>query len=456
MTLATDARLIFQAGVTAVDPGRAVGRHLRVSDRGVWVDHRRFAAEGRNFVHVVAVGKAAAAMADAAAHRLGSRLAGGVVVLRQEDPRPRGEWVLRFGTHPLPSGASERAARSVIQYVEDLPADSLLLVLLSGGGSAMFEAPAKGLSMREIRTTYAALLACGAPIQSINAVRRHLSAVKGGLLAAAAAPRRVVTLAISDVVGDTPYDIASGPTVADPTTFADALTVARRWSVTRRLPPRVIEHLRAGASGRLSETPKPTDPIFRRTSFHLVATNRLALKACGAEARRRGYVVRTVSSTVTGDTQRVARDLTRRFGRGVRPNGPRERAMAWLSGGETTVILGSHHGRGGRNQEFALTAAQVCDHWASVAVLSAGTDGIDGPTDAAGGLVTGVSASLARRRGVDLFQALQRHAAYPALYRMGALLRTGPTGTNVMDLHIFLAGRLSRRVPQGGAASTRR
>ncbi len=309
----------------------------------------------------------------------------------------------------------------------------------------MFEVQAFGLSLAEIRTTYARLLSSGLPIQALNVLRRHLSGVKGGLFAARAAPRPLATLAISDVVGDTPHDIASGPTVPDPSTFSDALRAVREWSLGDRLPPRVLAHLRYGQSGQIPATPKPGDRVFRQSSFHLVGTNRIALSACAAEARRRGYSSRIVTSALTGDTQQAAREQVRRFGRVALPQGPRARPIALLSGGETTVSLGPHPGRGGRNQEFALAGAAVCDGWASVAVLSAGSDGIDGPTDAAGGIVTGETASLARKRGLDLARALQRHDAYMALRRLRALVMTGPTGTNVMDLHILLAGP----VPKG-------
>jgi glycerate 2-kinase len=455
MTLLSDARAIFNAGVAAVEPGRAVARWIRRTDRGVWIGSRRLARPTRRSVYVLSVGKAAAAMADAAAAQLGSVLAGGLVVQRPEDPRPRHDWTLRFGSHPLPSGASERAARSAMRALQELPREVALLVLLSGGGSAIFEWPAEGLSIDDLRRTYALLIGSGAPIQSINTVRRHLSRVKGGWLAVAAGPRPLATLAISDVVGDTAQDIASGPTVPDPSTFREALAIVRRWSLKERLPPRVLAHLEAGRAGRVRETPKPADPRFRGSTWQLVATNRIALEGCAAEARSRGYRTRITSSDLTGETQPVARDQVRKFGRYARPRIARPRPpLAFLSGGETTVRLGSNPGRGGRNQEFALAAAQVCDGWSSVAVLSAGTDGIDGPTDAAGGLVTGETAARARRQGIRLAQVLARHDAYPALQKLGALVVTGPTGTNVMDLHLLLAGKLPSR-PDGRTPSRR-
>lgn len=443
MRLASDARAIFAAGVAAVEPGRAVGRQLRADDEVVRVAHRRFAPNLPRSIHLVALGKAAAAMADAAARSLRQSLAGGVVIQRREDPPPQHGFVLRYATHPLPSDASRRAAEYAVRYARDLPPSAPLLVLISGGGSAMFESPAEGLAVDDLRATYAALLASGAPIQAMNTVRRHLSAVKGGWLAVRTAPRPIAALAISDVVGDRPCDIASGPTVADPTSFRAARALVERWRLATKLPRSVMSYLQAGVRGEKPETPKPGDARLRTASFHLVATNRIALAGAARASRERGYVTRILSSSLTGDTQEVARRTTRRFGRAVARRSIRKRAMAWLAGGETTVRLGPHPGRGGRNQEFALIGARECAGWPEVAILSAGTDGIDGPTDAAGGLVSGETARQAGPAGLDLAERLRRHDAYPALQQLGALVRTGPTGTNVMDLHVFLAGARS-------------
>jgi glycerate 2-kinase len=200
-----------------------------------------------------------------------------------------------------------------------------------------------------------------------------------------------------------------------------------------------MRRLRFGLRGDRPETPKPGSPLFRRSRYRIVASNEISLRACTCEARRHGYVPRVVTAKLTGEAQSVARDLTLRFGRAVRSRGPRARPLAWLSGGETTVRLGTHSGRGGRNQEFALAAAASCKGWPEVAILSAGTDGIDGPTDAAGGCVSGLTWEEARRREIDIPKALTEHNAYPALARLGALVMTGPTGTNVMDLQVLLS-----------------
>ena len=434
MTLASDGLAIARAGIRAVDPGRAVRRNLARTPRGYRVGtHPLIPAPGGE-LRLVAIGKAAAAMVDVA-----ERIARGRVVGLAATPRgypsPHGEIPVVFGDHPVPRSDSFRAGAAVLEFVRSVRPVDVILFLVSGGGSATVEVPAAGLSRPEIRRTTEVLLASGAAIGEMNAVRRHLSALKGGRLAQATRARAFATLALSDVVGDSPADIASGPTVTDPSTFADALGVIRRYRIAERLPPGVLHHLRRGARSQLPETPKPSDRRLGHAPFVLAATNRTALDAAVLEARRRGYASRVTSSRLTGETQPVAREFARALLRGaVRPGG---RPIALLSGGETTVTLGPGAGRGGRNQEFALAAAEEVAG-SSALVLSIGTDGVDGPTDAAGGWTDGTTVDRAEARAVDLRDALRSHASYLAVARLGGLIRTGPTGTNVMDLHVGL------------------
>lgn len=432
MSLASDARAIVRAGIDAADPARAVRSVVRRGPRGLRVASREFEPGPGGRILVAGLGKASAAMADAMI-----RLAGpdteGIVAVPRGYPAPRSGVRVVWGDHPVPSGASLAAGRRLLREVRAAGPSDRVLFLISGGGSAVAEVPSDPLSVRDIARTTKVLLGSGAPIQDLNAVRRHLSAFKGGWLARAAPPGRFATIALSDVVGDPPADVASGPTVPDPTTFGDALRTVVRWNLRTELPPPVLRHLIEGRRGHRSETPKPHDPAFRRTVFVFGATNRTALDAAARTARRLGYAPRVVRPPLVGETQLAARrfasQLLRRAAR---------RPFALLSGGETTVTLGPRPGRGGRNQEFALAAARTISGRAGVLVLSAGTDGVDGPTDAAGGWVDGASLERARGRGVDLEGALRRHAAYDALGRLGSLLRTGPTGTNVMDVHVGL------------------
>ncbi len=446
MTLASDARAIFRAGVRGADPRRAVRSQVLRRGNGLRVDGARWALPSGGRFHVLGLGKAAGAMADEAERLLGRDTVALVAVPRGY-PAPRGGARVVWGNHPVPGPGSWAAGRALLRAARDTGPDDRLLFLISGGGSATAEAGLDPLGPVELWRTTQILLDSGAPIQAMNAVRRHLSEIKGGRLAMASRAGRFATVAISDVVGDPPAEVASGPTVPDPTTYADALRAARRYRFLDRLPAAVTRLLRAGAEGRIPETPKGDDPRWRAGRFRFGATNRTALDAAARAARRRGYATEVVSAHVTGETQPVAR----RFARAVRAL-PVRRPQAILSGGETTVTLGRRPGRGGRNQEFALAAAAVLDGDGPRLLLSAGTDGIDGPTDAAGGWVDDRTADRARSLGVELRAALSGHAAYDALERLGGLLRTGPTGTNVMDLHVGLVGRAPISRGTGGSS----
>ena len=440
MLRASEALAIARAGIRAVDPARAVSTAFRPS--GVAARWAR-----RHAVAVVALGKASEGMVGSAARALGARFAGGIAVVPQAPTREVRGVEFLVGSHPVPTGASFRAGAALLQFVGRREPGERVLFLISGGGSSLAEAPAEGLGLSAIRRATEGLLASGAPIGAMNVIRRHVSALKGGRLAVACRSSGSLTLAISDVVGDRPEEVASGPTVGDPTTFQDALTAVERYRLEDRLPRDVLSHLESGARGAAPETVKPGDVRLRGAKFRFVATNRVALAGAAAEARRRGYAVRTLGGHLTGETVPVAREFA---GRLLRLRGGRPRAL--LGGGETTVTLAARHGKGGRNQEFALAAALPLDGRPQRLVLSVGTDGIDGPTDAAGGWADDRTAARARSLGIDLPERLARHDAYSTLTQLGALLVTGRTGTNVMDLHVGLfrparapaAGSLSR------------
>lgn len=434
MTLASDAWAIARAGLRAVDPARAVRRTLHRSSRGIRVGRHLLPVGPEGRVEFVALGKAAGAMVDAALAVAG-REARAVAFTPRGYPAPTKGTPVVFGNHPVPGRESFAAGRQLLHHVRNTAPDAVLVFLLSGGGSATVEVPPPGLEADDLVRTTELLLASGAPIGAMNAIRRHLSTIKGGQLAVARGARRFATIAISDVVGDAPENIASGPTVGDPTTYRTALTAARRYGLEERLPRAVRERLRLGSRGKLAETPKPGDPALRRAPFVLAASNRIALEAASAEARRRRYRTRTVREPVVGETRPAAA----RFARGLLADaGASRRAVARVAGGETTVTLGPRPGRGGRNTEFAVATAAILSG-RSALVLSIGTDGVDGPTDAAGGWVDGTSASRAKASGLALSRALSTHATYGVLEELGSLLRPGPTGTNVMDLHVGLA-----------------
>jgi glycerate 2-kinase len=427
--LRDDARAIAAAGVEAVDAGRRLRPALEA-----WLSAR----PGRGGVRVIAVGKAAGVMMRTA-------LDAGVVVERGliVSTHWRGEWPASIATvqagHPIPTEASEVAGRAALDLARGAAADEALLVLLSGGASALLCVPADGITLADKQATTRLLLEAGASIDELNAVRKHLSAVKGGGLATAARCE-VVTFALSDVVApvaDDPSVIGSGPTAPDASTWADALDVVTRRGVLVRLPAPVRARLEAGARGEIAETPKAGDPRLARAGWHLIGSRVDAIDAARSAAIDRGFSTITIEAAIVGQARDAgpafvaqALDVSRRL----------PRPVCVIGAGETTVrVLG--RGRGGRNQEMALAiASALATLREPAAFLSAGTDGIDGPTDAAGGLVDTTTQARAQALDVDLDASLADNDAYHALGRLGDLVRTGPTDTNVGDLQVLVIG----------------
>ncbi len=443
MSLASDARAIARAGIRAVEPRFVVSRALARHGDRLEVAGTAFPLVGPHPLRVAALGKAASTMAEAVRARAAGRIRG--IAIHPEGGRAApGGFLDLEGGHPLPDARSRAAARALLAFLaEDVSAP--VLFLISGGGSAVLEEPAPGVPFPALRATTRLLLGSTAPITDMNAIRRHLSAVKGGQLLRPLSGAPSVTLAISDVIGDTPEDIASGPTVPDPTTYRDARRAAERHAIWRALPPVVRRHLERGIRGELPETPKPGDPIFRGHRFRIIASNGHARRGAARAARARGYRVTLEERPVLGETAPAARRLARELLRAARAAGASGRRRALIWGGETTVRLGPHPGRGGRNQELVLAAAHPLRAAPGVLLLSVGTDGVDGPTDAAGGWVDGDSARRARALGLDLVRRLREHESYDTLRRLGTLWRIGPTGTNVTDLHVGLAAPVARR-----------
>jgi hydroxypyruvate reductase len=365
--------------------------------------------------------------------------AGGVVV----GPRsgnaelpPGLEWF--DGGHPYPDAASEAGGRRALAIAAQCSGRGSLLVLLSGGASSMMAVPAAALTLADKAATSRVLMNAGVPIADLNCVRKHLSAIKGGRLAAVAG--RTITLAISDVhgpVADDPSSIGSGPTVADPSTRADALAIVRRADAAQQVPPSVIAYLERGDD----ETPKPGDPRLSSSSYHVIGNRHIAMEGAARAARARGYAVRIVPEATSGEARAAGAAFAANGLREAGASGsPRDVPVCIIASGETTVhVRGS--GRGGRNQEFALAAIPVLDSFpqsGAAVVASAGTDGIDGPTDAAGGLVDSSSGARAERAGLDWAAALESNGSYDFFAPLGDLLMWGPTGTNVGDVHVLL------------------
>jgi glycerate 2-kinase len=415
-------------GLGAADAQRVVSRAISRNGEKLVIGYER--------VVVLGAGKATASMAQAVEQRLGSRLQGGFVVVKHGHVVPTRRIVVAEAGHPVPDRSGQRAAARLCAIVEELGRRDLLIVLLSGGASSLLPAPVTGITLADKQRVTQELLRCGASIREINTVRKHLSRIKGGRLAELT-KATIVTLILSDVLGDDLSAIASGPTVPDPTTYQEAVAILKRYRIWRGVPQRVRRHLDRGCQGLTSETPKPNSVLFRRVHHHIVGNNATAVMAVARAAREAGLRTLVHRPTLTGE----ARDEGQRFGvlakNILRAGKPLQRPCCVVAGGETTVTV-TGKGAGGRAQEFAAAAALEIAGLAKVWVVAIGTDGTDGPTDAAGAVIDGHTVARAQRLSVDLKGALKRHNTYPALKRLDQLIVTGPTGTNVNDLYLLL------------------
>jgi hydroxypyruvate reductase len=437
------AAVILGRALDAAEPGRLVRSQLRIQGsqlEAAGVRHRI----DRGRIALVAVGKAAVAMAQAAEARLGARLATGLAVTTGEAVLDR--VLVRAAGHPVPDARGLAAAAEVESLARSLGRDDLLLVLLSGGASALLPAPAEGVTLQDKAATTSLLLRSGASIHELNAVRKHLSRLKGGGLALAASPARVVALVLSDVVGDDLSTIGSGPTVPDPTTFAEALAVLERRGVIGEVPHAVRERLARGARGELAETAKPAGAVFRRVATRIIGSGRISVQAAAREARRLGMRPTVLTTRLEGEAREAARVLVailrERVDAAPRGSAP----VCLLAGGETTVTVRGP-GQGGRNQELAVAAAQALEGFPVPAVIaSLATDGVDGASDAAGGIVDDTTTARGNRLGLAppaVFQAASDTRNY--LGPLGDLILTGPTGTNVADVVALLAAPPARK-----------
>jgi len=416
-----------------------VRRALSLEGDALRVGDRRYDLRGIEHIYVVGFGKASAGMARAVEGILSERISQGLVITADGYRVPTGIVDVREAGHPVPDERGLSAARELLSIVEGAGEDDLILVLISGGGSALLTAPAEGISLEDLAKTNELLLRSGARIQEINAVRKHLSRAKGGQLARLAQPARVVSLVLSDVVGDPLDSIASGPTVPDPTTFADAIGILRRYGIWEKVPESVRRHLQRGASGRIPETPKPGDPCFSRVQNVIVGSGRHAAEAALKKGEELGFTGRILTTTLEGEAREVGKVLAA-IARELRAHGrPLPPPALLVLAGETTVTVRGG-GKGGRNQELALSAALGIEGLAGVVIASVGTDGRDGPTDAAGGVVDGGTARRIRDAGLDPGELLRDNDSYRGLSAAGDLLVLGPTGTNVADLLLILAG----------------
>lgn len=432
-----DAISIFQAGLKAVDAANAVRRHVRLEGEILTVGDKRYNLGDFSGVYVIGAGKAAAEMARPLEEIVGDHLISGVVNVKYGHARPLRRIEVIEAGHPVPDQAGLRGAEKVKEFLGLTGESDLVIFLLSGGGSALLPSPAPGLTLDDKQRLTQLLLESGADIREINTIRKHISAVKGGQLARLAFPSTLVSLILSDVIGDRLDSIASGPTVPDVTTFPDCLQVLGKYALEDKIPPALLEHLSKGTRGEVEETPKPGDPAFERTQNLIVGSNTQALLASEEKAKALGYNSLILSSSIEGETREIAR-MHAALAREILASGhPVPRPACLISGGETTVTIRGK-GLGGRNQEFALAAAIALDGLENVVILSGGTDGTDGPTKAAGAIADGATVVRARELALEAAAYLRENDSYHFFEPLGDLLITGPTLTNVMDLRVVL------------------
>jgi len=431
---------IFNAALAAVDPFNAVLKAARVEHQQLEVAGMQFDLAAYHRIIVVGAGKATARMALAIESLLGGKITAGLIIVKDGHTAPLTIIEQVEASHPVPNQAGIAGAQRILDLVRAADEKTFIICLISGGASALLIAPVEGITLQDKQETTQLLLSAGASIFELNAVRKHLSMVKGGKLAQASWPAQLVTLIVSDVIGDPLDVIASGPTAADNSTFTEAWAVIKKFGLQERLPAHVADYLQRGIAGQVPETVKENDPSLDKTRNVVIAGIRQALAAATEKAGQLGYASRTISDALQGEARDAARFLAHAARAELDGMKPGQRHCL-LCGGETTVSVRGT-GKGGRNQEFALAFALEIEGWHGVTLLSVGTDGGDGPTDAAGAMVDGSTAARARSLGIDPLSYLDDNDSYAFFHRYDTAsgshchFKTGPTGTNVMDIQI--------------------
>ncbi len=421
---------ILTAALNAVEPGEAIRHHVQRSGDELQIAGQSYRLPAYRRVVVLAIGKAASGMAAALDEILAGWPHTGLIVTKHTAEFPPAGYTQLAGGHPLPDENSLAAGQQTLALAESLSPDDLLFCLISGGGSALVTAPRPGLSLSDLQTLTAALLACGAPIDEINTLRRALDRFKGGGLAQAAGGATIVSLILSDVVGNPLAAIASGPTVPNPTTRAQALSILQKYALGPRIAPAILQFLQA------ESVPAP-EARFERVQNHLVASNLLAAQAALRQAELEGFHPYLLRTDLQGEARGAADELVNTLRWAARRGEPVPAPACLVAGGETTVTLGPGSGRGGRNQEVALAASLGLADFPGVLLVTLASDGEDGPTDCAGAVVSGETWQQARAAGLDPAEALRRHDSYSFFQTLGDGLRPGPTGTNVNDLNFL-------------------
>jgi glycerate 2-kinase len=434
--LRQDAREIFNAALSAADAAKAVLRHLRVDGETIDIDGRLYSLRSYRKIFVIGAGKGSAHMYGALAESIGDWLYGGIIIAKYGYAVPVKKVKIIEAGHPIPDENGLRATQQIVSLLRQTTSEDLVINLISGGGSALLCSPADGVSFHQKQEMTRVLLNCGAPIREINAIRKHISKVKGGRVARLAYPSTLISLILSDVVGDSISAIASGPTAPDPSTFSECQAILARYKFGREKFGSIARFIDKGNAGEIEDTPKPGDPIFDNVQNTVVGSNRLAVIAAKEQAESLGYSVKVIDDLAEGEATELAAAHAA-IVKEIYHSGTIRRPVCIISGGEATVTIRGD-GLGGRNQEFAVAAALEIDGLEGVVALIGGTDGNDGPTNAAGGIVDGGTVRRGETKGLDARDYLIRNDSYHYLEATHDLLVTGPTSTNVMDLRLFI------------------
>lgn len=433
------SRILF-AALSAVDPAHLIQERVIRSGNHLSLMGETIDLDSAGNTYLIAIGKAAQPMALSFADLLGDHLDRGYILSKigvQPSPPIHQERLEIFhASHPIPDNTGSLATSRILGEFSSLKEEDLVIILISGGGSALFTKPANEISLGDLQHTNQLLLNCGADIYEINTIRKHLSAVKGGQLSKHIFPARIVTLVLSDVIGDPLDMIASGPTVPDPSTFEDAIKVIEKYTLEEALPTAVAEHLKKGREGLIPETPKPSDPCFAKTTNLILANNRDALLAGETQARAEGFQSNILPEPLAGEARSAGNTLAQQLKDRSQAEEPNSQPSCLIAGGETTVTLSNTHklGIGGRNLELALSALPVLDGVDNCLLVTLATDGEDSLSGAAGAVVSGDSLKRCQQLGLDPLDYLERHDSYTLFKTLDDLLITGPTGTNVNDL----------------------
>lgn len=432
-----EAIKIYQAAVKAVRPAVLLPDYISVTEDTLRLGDQLFSLSSLRNIYVIGAGKASAAMAAVVEEIAGDYITAGIVVTKYGHARPLKKVLCREAAHPVPDENGVRAATELMDIVSQAGKDDVIITLISGGASALLADCPPGIPLKDVQLTFQLLLQCGADIGEMNTVRKHVSLIKGGQLARQAYPANLVSFILSDVIGDLPEIIASGPTVPDPSTFRDAYAILEKYGLNKQVPAAVADWLKRGIDGEIPDTPKPNDPAFAGIFNYVIGTNKQALQAARHQAESSGYYTSILTNHLNGEAREAAATFVKHV---LTYAGPLPACL--LAGGETTVTL-MGKGKGGRNQEFVLAALQAIQEQSlsgrnMPVILSAGTDGTDGPTDAAGAFID--SSVLVNVKQLSLLpQAyLDNNDAYHFFKQVNGLLITGPTQTNVMDIVVAL------------------